>query len=184
MRVLGGIAKGRRLAPPAIAGARPTSELMRGVIFNSLGPELLEGARVADLYAGVGSLGIEALSRGAASADFLEKAPRQCAVIRANLEATGFSDSARVHCAGAPGGLAALQGPYRVALMDPPYRMKSLDAVIEALDEAQLIEVDGMLVVGHSKRLELKREYGNLSLARSRRHGDSVVDFFLAEGGR
>lgn len=182
MRVVGGIAKGRKLAPPAIAGARPTSELMRGVIFNILGPELIEGAKVADLYAGIGSLGIEGLSRGAASADFVEKNPRQCAVIRSNLKSAGFEDSGRVHCLEIARGLRVLQGPYRVVLMDPPYRLQTLDPDLEALDRAHLVEVEGMLVVGHSKRLKLKEKYGSLSLVRSRRHGDSVVDFFLAEG--
>ncbi len=178
MRIAGGIAKGRRLAPPAIRGARPTSELIRGVIFNSLGGEILANAKVADLYAGVGSLGIESLSRGAAFADFVEKDPRQCAVIRRNLKTTGLEAQAKVHRMEALKALALLKGPYGVILMDPPYRMESLDEDLEAIDRAEIIENEGMLVVGHSKRLILKDRYGKLSLARSRRHGDSVVDFF------
>ena len=178
MRIVGGIAKGRRLASPAIRGARPTSELIRGVIFNSLGPEILIDARVADLYAGVGSLGIESLSRGAAHADFVEKDPRQCAVIRRNLETTGLAEKAKVHRMEALKALTLLEGPYGVILMDPPYRMESLDQDLEAIDRAEIIENEGMLVVGHSKRLTLKEGYGRLSLVRSRRHGDSVVDFF------
>ena len=186
MRVVGGIARGRKLASPAITGARPTSELIRGVIFNSLGSEMIENSRVADLYAGVGSLGIESLSRGAIAADFVEKDSRQCAVIRKNLKTVGFEAKGRIHCIealksiGLLRGLAELQGAYRVILMDPPYRMSNLDPDIEALDQANLIEDDGMLVVGHSKRLRLKEQYGSLSLVRSRRHGDSVVDFFRA----
>ena len=186
MRVVGGIARGRKLASPAITGARPTSELIRGVIFNSLGSEMIENSRVADLYAGVGSLGIESLSRGAIAADFVEKDSRQCAVIRKNLKTVGFEAKGRIHCIealksiGLLRGVAELQGAYRVILMDPPYRMSNLDPDIEALDQANLIEDDGMLVVGHSKRLRLKEQYGSLSLVRSKRHGDSVVDFFLA----
>ncbi len=178
MRIVGGIAKGRRLASPAIRGARPTSELIRGVIFNSLGPEILIEARVADLYAGVGSLGIESLSRGAAHADFVEKDSRQCAVIRRNLKTTGLERKAQVHRMEALKALTMLEGPYGVILMDPPYRMESLDQNLEAIDRAEIIENEGMLVVGHSKRLTLKEGYGRLSLERSRRHGDSVVDFF------
>jgi 16S rRNA (guanine(966)-N(2))-methyltransferase RsmD len=182
MRIAGGIARGRRLAPPAIPGARPTSELIRGVIFNSLGSQILENARVADLYAGVGSLGIESLSRGAAFADFVEKDPRQCAVIRRNLKTTGLEARATVHRTETLKALKLLKGPYAVVLMDPPYRMESLDQDIEAIDQAEMIENDGMLVVGHSKRLALKKIYGKLSLVRSRRHGDSVVDFFRRIG--
>jgi 16S rRNA (guanine(966)-N(2))-methyltransferase RsmD len=184
MRIAGGIAKGRRLAPPAIPGARPTSELIRGVIFNSLGSQILENARVADLYAGVGSLGIESLSRGAAFADFVEKDPRQCAVIRRNLKTTGLEARATVHRTETLKALKLLKGPYAVVLMDPPYRMESLDQDIEAIDQAEIIENNGMLVVGHSKRLALKKNYGKLSLVRSRRHGDSVVDFFRYGGAR
>ena len=184
MRIVGGIAKGRRLAPPAVRGARPTSELIRGVIFNSLGSQILANARVADLYAGVGSLGIESLSRGAAFADFVEKNPRQCAVIRRNLKTTGLEARAKVHRMEALKALALLRGPYAVILMDPPYRMESLDRDLEAIDRAGIIENEGMLVVGHSKRLTLKDKYGALSLVRSRRHGDSVVDFFRCEAAR
>jgi 16S rRNA (guanine(966)-N(2))-methyltransferase RsmD len=184
MRIAGGIARGRRLAPPAIPGARPTSELIRGVIFNSLGSQILENARVADLYAGVGSLGIESLSRGAAFADFVEKDPRQCAVIRRNLKTTGLEARATVHRTETLKALKLLKGPYAVVLMDPPYRMESLDQDIEAIDQAEIIENNGMLVVGHSKRLALKKNYGKLSLVRSRRHGDSVVDFFRYGGAR
>ena len=184
MRIVGGIAKGRRLAPPAIKGARPTSELIRGVIFNSLGPQILVNARVADLYAGVGSLGIESLSRGAAFADFVEKDSRQCTVIRRNLKTTGLEARARVHRMEALKALTILQGPYGVILMDPPYRMESLDRDLEAIDRANIIENEGMLVVGHSKRLALKEKYGTLSLVRSRRHGDSVVDFFRCGGAQ
>ncbi len=178
MRIVGGIAKGRKLASPAIRGARPTSELIRGVIFNSLGSQILENARVADLYAGVGSLGIESLSRGAAFADLVEKDPRQCAVIRRNLKSTGLEAQAKVHRMEVLRALSLLKSPYRVILMDPPYRMESLDQDLEAIDQAEIIENEGMLVVGHSKRLTLKEKYGKLSLVRSRRHGDSVVDFF------
>ena len=184
MRIAGGIAKGRRLAPPAIQGARPTSELIRGVIFNSLGPEILANAKVADLYAGIGSLGIESLSRGAAFADFVEKDPRQCAVLRRNLKATGLEDRAKVHRRETLKALTLLKGPYGVVLMDPPYRIESLDQDLEAIDKSEIIENEGMLIVGHSKRLSLKEEYGKLSRVRTRRHGDSVVDFFIRRGAQ
>jgi len=184
MRVVGGIAKGRKLAQPAIPGARPTSELIRGVIFNVLGSDILEGARIVDLFAGTGSLGIEGLSRGAAWADFVELNPRQCAVIRSNLESTGFCAQGRVHCKGVDRAEDVLEGSYRVALMDPPYKMMDLARILELLDQSRMMEAEGMVVVGHSKRLELGERYGSLFLVRSRRHGDSVVDFFSVEGSR
>ena len=95
--MVGGIAKGRRLIGATIAEARPTSELVRGAIFNILGPLDLKPIRVLDLYAGSGSLGLEALSRGAGSADCVERHPRQCAALDTNLAATGFTDAGGVN---------------------------------------------------------------------------------------
>ena len=90
MRVVGGKAKSQRLQGTIAKGARPTTERVRAAIFNILDPESYQGKKVLDLYAGSGSLGIEALSRGAARADFVEWDRRQCEVIRSNLANTGF----------------------------------------------------------------------------------------------
>jgi 16S rRNA (guanine(966)-N(2))-methyltransferase RsmD len=180
MRIAGGIAKGRRLKPPAIPGARPTSELVRTAIFNVLGAEMVEGARVLDLFAGTGSLGIEALSRGAQWADLVEQNRRQCAVAQGNLEATGFSDQGQVYCMSVERALAELKGPYRLVLMDPPYKLPSIDPVLNGLDKAGLVENGGIIVVGHSKRQELQPAYGRIIHLKTRRYGDSVADFYKA----
>ena len=96
MRVVSGKAKGRRLRGTISPGGRPTTERVRAAIFNIIDPGQFQGERVLDLYAGSGSLGIEALSRGAAWADFVEQDRRQCQVIQLNLETTGFADCASV----------------------------------------------------------------------------------------
>ena len=181
MRVAGGAAKGRRLRGATIEGARPTSERVRGAIFNVLGPLDDEPTRVLDLYAGSGSLGIEALSRGALWADFVERHPRQCAAIRENLEATGYSRTARVQCMDAGRAIRTLEGPYQLVLMDPPYALVTLDDVLEELGASGLLDEGGTLVVGHSKRLTLKGGYPKLDYAGQRRYGDSVVDYFRRE---
>jgi len=180
MRVTGGTARGRRLAAPAIAGARPTSDLVRSAVFNILGPHILPEARVLDLFAGTGSLGIEALSRGAAWADFVEMSSKQCSVIRTNLETTGFGDRAQVLCRRVERAVGVLAGPYRVVLMDPPYRLEELGPVLEAIDEQELVEDGGKVVVGHSKRVTLELSYGGLLRGESRRYGDSALDVFTA----
>ena len=78
--------------------------------------------------------------------------------------------------------LQVLKGPYRVVLMDPPYRLETLDPVLETLARMSLIETEGVVVVGHSKRLSLNDRYGTLSKILSRRYGDSTVDFFSLAG--
>ena len=178
MRVVGGIAKGKRLKGATISGARPTSELVRGAIFNVLSTLDHEPTRALDLYAGTGSLGIEALSRGAGWVDFVERNPRQCAATKENLENTGLTDRARVYCMDVMKALTVLEGGYQLALMDPPYKLTSLDEVLDTLGESGLLEEGATVVAGHSKRLPLKDSYNSLGHVRSYRYGDSAVDFF------
>lgn len=181
MRVLSGQVRGRRLKGPAIQGARPTSERVRGAIFNVLGPLDTHGLRVLDLFAGSGSLGIEALSRGGDWADFVERSPRQCAQIRANLSATGYGDRAGVHCMEVRKALESLEGRYHLVLMDPPYELEELGPVLEPLGASDLLSPGARVVVGHSKRVTMADHYGPLAQEATRRYGDSVVDFFRME---
>ena len=180
--MVSGDAKGKMLRGATISGARPTSELVRGAIFNVLGHLETSPTKALDLFAGSGSLGIEALSRGADWADFAERHPRQCAAIKENLEATGFSDRSRVYCMDVVGALRVLQEPYELVLMDPPYSLTSLDNVLNALAKSKLLSSGATVVVGHSKRLTLKPEYHDLGRVGHYRYGDSSVDFFEKGG--
>ena len=183
MRVISGQAKGHRLRGTISPGARPTTERVRAAIFNVLHPELYQGERVLDLYAGSGSLGIEALSMGAAEAVFVERDRRQCGVIRSNLENTGFILKGRTCCADVNQFLTWPEDPYSLVMMDPPYRLQDLDIVLEKLATATgLVAADGVVVVGHSRFLSLRPGYGELSLGSHRRYGDNVVDFFRRGG--
>ena len=182
MRVVGGGLRGRRLKGAAALGVRPTSELVRGAIFNILGP-LDSSARAVDLFAGSGSLGIEALSRGVEWVDFVERHPRQCEVLRENLETVRMTDNSKVHCMDVAKALQSLDGPYSLVLMDPPYKLQTVGEVLDALGDSDLLEDDAVLVVGHSKRLSLEDRYTNIEKTSSHRYGDSMVDFFL-KGGR
>ena len=178
MRVVGGVAKGRKLRGAAVSGVRPTSELVRGAIFNILGPLDLMPVQVLDLYAGSGSLGIEALSRGVHWADFVEHHPRQCATIRSNLAETGFTKQAKVYCIEVEKALVELTGKYDLILMDPPYKLEGLDGVVEKIAGSGLLKDGATLVVGHSKRRNLQPSYDKLSLTGSYRYGDSMVECF------
>jgi pantetheine-phosphate adenylyltransferase len=157
---------------------------VRGAIFNVLGPLDSFPVRALDLYAGTGSLGIEALSRGAVWADLVERHPRQCAVLRENVASTGFAEQAGVHCMSATRALGTLEGPYQLVLMDPPYKLTSLDDVVEGLARSTLLESGTRVVVGHSKRLTLQGTYLDLTRTGSYRYGDSAVDFFRERGLR
>ncbi len=183
MRVNGGKVKGLRLKGAVSSGTRATTERVRAAIFNILPGELYQEGRVLDLFAGSGSLGIEALSRGAGWVDFVEWDRRQCQVIRANLQTTGFTAFSEVHCADVGRRLDGLTEKYQLVLMDPPSAMEELGSVLEKLGEEKGPVGDGgMLVVGHSIFLELLPEYGALRRVSHRRYGDNVVEFFEKAG--
>ncbi|MDA8282027.1 MAG: RsmD family RNA methyltransferase [Actinomycetota bacterium] len=124
MRVIGGTARGRPLRAPRTAAVRPTSDRVREAIFDVLGSlGAVEGAAVCDLFAGSGALGIEALSRGAASVTFVESAPAAVAALQANLTSTGFAGRAEVRVVrrDARTFLATIPTAYDLVLADPPY---------------------------------------------------------------
>jgi len=180
MRIAGGDAKGQRLKGAVSSGTRATTERVRAAIFNILDPEQYKGGRVLDLFAGSGSLGIEALSHGAGSADFVEWDRRQSAVITSNLESTGFSSQGNVHRLDVLQALQTLPGRYDLVLLDPPYKMGGLDSLLEKIaSQPGLIVDDGVVIAGHSKREDLKETYGPLRLTSHRRYGDNVIDFFV-----
>ena len=182
MRVAAGKAKGRLLKGAVSPEVRPTTARVRAAIFNILQTDLYQDGRVLDLYAGTGSLGIEALSQGAGWADFVDHDRRQCAVIQANLKTTGFSERASVRTGGVLQTLSKLEGPYQLVLLDPPYKLEELDEVLEAVaSTANLVDAGGMVVAGHSRHLELRTGYGALQRVSQRRYGDNAVDFYFNE---
>ena len=182
MRIAGGDAKGQRLKGAVSSGTRATTERVRAAIFNILDPEQYKGGRVLDLFAGSGSLGIEALSHGAGSADFVEWDRRQSAVITSNLESTGFSSQGHVHRLDVLQALQTLPGRYDLVLLDPPYKMGGLDSLLEKIaSQPGLIVDDGVVIAGHSKHEDLKETYGSLRLTSHRQYGDNVIDFFVYE---
>lgn len=123
MRIVGGKFRGRRLFVPRGPDVRPTSDRVREAIFSILADKV-EGARVLDLFAGTGALGLEALSRGAARAAFVDRRPLALKTINRNVEALGLEGSTRVlrtDLSRGPGGLRQETGPFDLIFMDPPY---------------------------------------------------------------
>jgi 16S rRNA (guanine966-N2)-methyltransferase len=176
MRVIAGTAKGRGLArvPP---GVRPVSDKVREGLFSSLG-DRVEGARVADLYAGTGALGIEALSRGARDAHFVERDPRALAAIGENLDRTGLapqgivvrSDVRRyLRRAGTPG--------FDLVFLDPPYD-ESVDDALALLAEEPLLRPGFTVVLSRGERSSTDVIPLHWTVARRLSYGDSVITLF------
>ena len=184
MRVVAGTAKGRPLKGAVSPEVRPTTARVRAAIFNILATDLYRDGPVLDLYAGTGSLGIEALSNGAGWADFVDLDRRQCDVIQTNLRSTGFSDRSRVRTGAVLQTLSKLEGPYQLVLLDPPYKLEELEEVLGAMASTpNLVDTGGMVVAGHSRHLELKSQYSSLHRVSQRRYGDNAVDFYRNEAG-
>ena len=172
MRVVAGRFGGRRLAAPPGRGTRPTSDRVREALFSILGS--LDGARVIDLDAGSGALGIEALSRGAASAVFVERDARAAGVLRANLDTLGIdADVRRADALAALRDARARGETYDLALCDPPYRLAP--DLGRSLGEALApVLADGARVVTESdRRAPLDVEV--LTLTDERRYGDTLI---------
>lgn len=179
MRVIAGIAKGRNLkSPRGRSPIRPTSDLVRGAIFDILHSMQADLSRVLDLYAGSGALGIEALSRGADWCDFVEKDARTCALIRENLQLTGLSDKASVFCLPVERALTRLHERYSLVLADPPYADESAGALLERLAASSLMAADAVILWEHSQRTSPPPSLGPLDLALTRRHGDTAVSVY------
>jgi len=178
MRVIAGQAKGLRLKSPPVRHLRPTSDLVRGAIFDMLASLGADLSRVLDLYAGSGALGIEALSRGAAWCDLVDGDRAACATIRENLALAGFQEQARVLCLPVERALERLEGPYGLVLIDPPYEDESALAVVKRLAASPLVGPGSTLVLEHAWRRPPPDELGSLELAARRRHGDTGVSIY------
>ena len=176
MRVIAGTAKGRRLVrvPP---GVRPVSDKVREGVFSSLG-DRVEGARVADLYAGTGALGIEALSRGAEGALFVERDPRAVAAVRENLERTGLASKAAVVRSEVNRFLRRpTASGFDLVFLDPPYD-DGVDAALALLDAEPLLRQGFTVVLSRGARSSNDVIPVHWTVARRLSYGDSVVTLF------
>jgi 16S rRNA (guanine966-N2)-methyltransferase len=173
VRVVAGSAGGRLLRAPDGTTTRPTSDRVREAMFNALGSlDAIEGATVLDLYAGSGALGIEALSRGAVSATFLETAGAARRVIEDNLATTGLADRATVVAGDALGHLERTDQRFDLILADPPYGFEHWPELGAAASARLAIE--GLLVAESDHEPDLG---AGVSVLRSKRYGGTVVVF-------
>lgn len=180
MRIISGTYKGRRLGTPKGQETRPTSDRLRESIFNILAhnwPQHLAGARVADIFAGSGALGIEALSRGAAHVVFVEKHSAGRDLVARNLDLLGIGDAAEV-IAGDARQLPPVQAAFDLVFMDPPYRRGLGEAALAALPLAGWLRQDTLVVLetGADEQTGLPAGY---EVADRRVQGDSQVIFLL-----
>lgn len=187
MRITGGKAVRKILKVPKGFDVRPTPDLVKQAVFNSLGERIL-GARVLELFAGTGALSLEALSRGALSALCVEKSSRHAAVLRENFELTGLMPGilqVRVQDAfAALAQLSASQATFDLVFADPPYGAKNVGTRSTSLAQQLLDDITlpgltntgGFLILGHAKR-DMLTLPGSWQEQKVLRHGDSIMRF-------
>jgi 16S rRNA (guanine966-N2)-methyltransferase len=180
MRVIGGVHRGRRLLGPKGHAIRPTSDRVKEALFSILG-ERTTGARVLDLYAGTGSIGIEALSRGAAHATFVEANRDALRLVHANLQQCGLQQSANIcpcqakqfFCRG-----RHWSGPYDIVFCDPPYHLTpELIALASEWDGGWLAD-HAVVILEHGQKMEIPATLGPLSQVKRYDYGDTALTRF------
>lgn len=178
-RIIAGRARGTTLAVPG-SGTRPTSDRVRESLFGALeSADAMSDARVVDLYAGSGALGLEALSRGAASVDLVEKHAPAAAIVQRNVgavvKALGGRPTVQVHRSPVAAYLARPCGPWDLAFVDPPYDLadEELAAALDAL--APRLSEDALVVVERSSRSGEPPLPSTLVVERSKRYGDTTL---------
>jgi 16S rRNA (guanine966-N2)-methyltransferase len=180
VRVISGEAKGRLLKTPADANIRPTADKVKGALFNIIGREVID-ARVLDLFAGTGNLGIEALSRGAKSVLFVDAVQRAVSLVMENLALLHFETRSIVWRADVFSALRRLKRKgqhFDLVLCDPPYGSRFSQKTLYLLIQYGLVEEDGLVIVEHRRSEKLYVDSTALREVDSRRFGDTVLTFF------
>ena len=185
MRVTGGRLRGRPLAPLKGVRVRPTADKVKEAIFNLIGQDM-GGVKVLDLFAGTGSLGIEALSRGAQWALFADQSPASLRLIRRNLALCGCEPLGEVirkdlsH--GLPRRCETLKGEIDLVFMDPPYGKGYIPPLLRELVSAGILKNRSLVVVESAKDEHLPESSGDLELVKARSYGDTKISIYSQHG--
>lgn len=179
MRVISGTAKGRKLKAPK-GNIRPLSDQAKEALFNILQNKISD-SYFLDLFAGTGSVGIEALSRGATLSIFVEIDKRTVNVIRENLEDCGFSDRAEVYALDVVRALKILKrkaAKFDIIFLGAPYDSPNLEIALQELSDGSLLKAETVVVAEHRRQRKLEASYGKLQAFREARYGETVLTFY------
>jgi 16S rRNA (guanine966-N2)-methyltransferase len=180
VRVTGGILRGKKLGPLRGLAIRPTTDYLRESIFNILAGGM-EDAVVLDLFAGTGSLGIEALSRGAATAVFVDKAPQAIKALTRNICSCSLEAQSTILKRDVLRGLGFLKSiglAFDLVFIDPPYDKGFVERTLQRLDRAQSTSDEASIIIEHSEREILPEQVASFILSDQRHHGKTLVSFY------
>jgi len=181
MRIISGAYRGRVLRSPSDNKTRPTSDRLRETLFNILAPNITEETRFLDLCAGTGAIGIEALSRGAGFAAFVDKSKRACALIEENLDLLKIpEEETEIHCLTAENFVSRERDEtWDIVYFDPPYDENYALVIYEFGEEGkEILAADGIFIAEHHAKNILSDAYGNLRRWRLLKQGETCLSFY------
>ncbi len=181
MRIITGTAKGKRLSTLEGRDVRPTSEKVKEALFSALQFDI-EGRRVLDLFAGSGQLGLEALSRNAESAVFVDSSADSVNVIKKNIQATGFNEKSRVYRSDYSSFCAMCRDTFDIVFLDPPYNSGILENAIKAV--LPLLSDYALIVCEHPKEVVLPESVGGFAVSKTYRYGKIFITVYRKEASR
>ncbi len=185
MRIISGDCRGRKLVQLQGRDIRPTSDRVREALFNILGPSI-QGQRVLDLFAGSGAFGLEALSRGADTAVFLDTAPNSCMVIKENIALCHMTDRARLiqhDIVSHPLPSSLARSPFDLIFMDPPYDKGYAEITLTKDRFLDLLAPGGIVIVEQSHRECLANPMNGLDIYRQKKYSKTFISFLRQSGG-
>lgn len=184
MRVIAGTARGIRLKMVPGSHVRPTADRVKESLFNVIGP-FFDGGNVLDLFAGTGSLGIEALSRGIEHAVFVDKSLASTKVVQENLKKVKFENDAETYTCDSRVALRKLnerEVRFQLIFMDPPYHDELMLVLLEQISEYGLLVPKGLIVVEHAKDAQMPKEVETLELLRTLTYGNTFMSLYTLKG--
>lgn len=183
MRVITGSAKGIALKTPQGSLTRPTSDRVKEALFSAIQFDV-PCARILDLFGGTGQLGIEALSRGAKSAVFVDHQQKSAELIRENLRRTGFAQQASVVCCDYLQYLKRCRQTFDIIFLDPPYAEIFLENALKSIVEIDILQTGGIIVTERPVGKELSYEFPGYSRSRDYKYGKTLVTLYRKEDQR
>ena len=177
MRVIAGKARGIQLKTPEGLLTRPTADRVKEALFSIIQFDIA-GAAVLDLFGGTGQLGIEALSRGAAHAVFVDASEKACNLIRENLRRTGFAGKATVVCCDYLTFLNRNNQVFHIILLDPPYAETYLENALERITEIDILQSNGIIVTERPLGKDIQSDFQGLTRSRDYKYGKTLLTFY------
>ena len=177
MRIIAGELKGRRLRTPDDDRVRPTTDKVKEAVFSMIAPWLYESV-IADLFAGTGNLGLEAVSRGASRVYFVDKDRRSIALIRENVSYCKVENRCEILWSDYHSALSKIEEPVDIVFLDPPYRRGILTDALEAVTEADFLSEGGIVVAEHAADEILPETFGGLTLIKKKKYGKIGISVY------